>query len=62
MSRYEELGVDVKKKGIESFKQVVNNLYPDAFCVVQRDPDDSDMGLVVHTDSAGSKPIMAYKW
>jgi phosphoribosylformylglycinamidine cyclo-ligase len=60
LSRYEELGVDVKKKGIESFKQVVSNLYPDAFCVVQRDPDDPDMGLVVHTDSAGSKPIMAY--
>ena len=60
MSRYEELGVDVKKKGIESFKQVVDNLYPDAFCVIQRDPAYPDTGLVVHTDSAGSKPIMAY--
>ncbi len=60
MSRYEKLGVDVKKKGIEHFKQVVSNLYPDAFCVVQRDPDYPDTGLVVHTDSAGSKPIMAY--
>jgi phosphoribosylformylglycinamidine cyclo-ligase len=60
LSRYEELGVDVKKKGIESFKKVVDNLYPDAFCVIQRDPDYPDTGLVVHTDSAGSKPIMAY--
>jgi len=60
LSRYEALGVDVKKKGIESFKQVVTNLYPEAFCVVQRDPDYPDTGLVVHTDSAGSKPIMAY--
>jgi phosphoribosylformylglycinamidine cyclo-ligase len=60
LSRYEKLGVDVKKKGIEHFKQVVSNLYPDAFCVVQRDPDYPDTGLVVHTDSAGSKPIMAY--
>lgn len=60
LSRYEELGVDVKKKGIESFKQVIDNLYPDAFCVIQRDPADPDTGLVVHTDSAGSKPIMAY--
>ena len=60
MSRYEELGVDVKKKGIESFKQVVDNLYPDAFCVIQRDPAYPDTGLVVHTDSAGSKPIQAY--
>ena len=60
MSRYEELGVDVKKKGIESFKQVIDNLYPDAFCVIQRDPAYPDTGLVVHTDSAGSKPIQAY--
>ena len=60
MSRYEKLGVDVKKKGIESFKVLVNNLFPDAFCVIQRDPDYPDTGLVVHTDSAGSKPIMAY--
>ena len=60
MSRYEELGVDVKKKGIESFKAVIHNLYPGAFCVIQRDPADPDMGLVTHTDSAGSKPIMAY--
>lgn len=60
MSRYRELGVDVKKKGIDSFKQVVDNLYPDAFCVIQRDPLDPDVGLVVHTDSAGSKPIQAY--
>ena len=60
MSRYEELGVDVKKKGIESFRGVVDNLYPGAFCVVQRDPVDPSTGLVVHTDSAGSKPILAY--
>ena len=60
MSRYEELGVDIKKKGIESFKSVVENLYPDAFCVIQRDPAYPDMGLVTHTDSAGSKPIMSY--
>ena len=60
MSRYEELGVDIKKKGIETFKSVIENLYPDAFCVIQRDPADHDMGLVTHTDSAGSKPIMSY--
>jgi phosphoribosylformylglycinamidine cyclo-ligase len=60
MSRYEELGVDVKKKGIESFRSIVDNLYPNAFCVIQRDPQNPDIGLVLHTDSAGSKPIMAY--
>jgi phosphoribosylformylglycinamidine cyclo-ligase len=60
LSRYEALGVDIKKKGIESFKSVVDNLYPDAFCVIQRDPANHGMGLVTHTDSAGSKPIMSY--
>jgi len=55
-----ELGVDVKKPGVEKFKTVIDNLYPDAFCVVQQDPSDPGMGLVCHTDSAGSKPIQAY--
>lgn len=60
MSRYRELGVDVRKPGIDSFKGAVENLYPGAFCVVQRDPGDPETGIVTHTDSAGSKPIQAY--
>jgi phosphoribosylformylglycinamidine cyclo-ligase len=60
MSRYKALGVDVKKEGIQAFKGVVDNLYPGAFCVITRDPTDPRMGLVSHTDSAGSKPIMSY--
>jgi phosphoribosylformylglycinamidine cyclo-ligase len=60
LSRYAELGVNVKKPGIEKFKEIVDNLYPEAFCVVQRDPSDPETGLVTHTDSAGSKPIQAY--
>jgi phosphoribosylformylglycinamidine cyclo-ligase len=59
-SRYRELGIDVKKPGIERFKGAIENLYPDAFCVVQRDPRDPNWGHVLHTDSAGSKPIQAY--
>jgi phosphoribosylformylglycinamidine cyclo-ligase len=59
-SRYRELGVDVKKPGIERFKGAIENLYPGAFCVVQRDPRDPKWGHVLHTDSAGSKPIQAY--
>jgi len=50
----------VKKKGVEAFRGVVDNLFPGAFCVVQRDPSDPDVGLVSHTDSAGSKPIQSY--
>jgi phosphoribosylformylglycinamidine cyclo-ligase len=60
MSRYRKLGVDVRKPGIDSFKRAVENLYPGAFCVVQRDPGDPETGIVTHTDSAGSKPIQAY--
>jgi len=59
-SRYRELGVDVKKPGIEKFKGTIENLYPGAFCVIQRDPTDASIGMVLHTDSAGSKPIQAY--
>ncbi len=50
----------MRKPGIDRFKEAVENLYPGAFCVVQRDPDDPETGLVTHTDSAGSKPIQAY--
>ncbi|OGD53596.1 hypothetical protein A3K81_06315 [Candidatus Bathyarchaeota archaeon RBG_13_60_20] len=60
MSRYEALGVNVRKPGIERFKGAIENLYPGAFCVVQRDPADPEVGLVTHTDSAGTKPIQAY--
>ncbi len=60
MSRYKELGVDVRKKGIKAFESVVDNLFPRAFCVVTTDPDDPRVGLVAHTDSAGSKPIVSY--
>ena len=59
-SRYRELGVDVSKPGVERFKGSIDDLFPGAFCVVYRDPFDSSMGLVLHTDSAGSKPIQAY--
>lgn len=59
-SRYRDLGVDVRKPGIERFKGAIENLYPGAFCVIQRDPADASMGQVLHTDSAGSKPIQAY--
>jgi len=59
-SKYRELGVDVKKKGVDVFKGAVDDLYPGAFCVITRDPAHPGVGLVTHTDSAGSKPIVAY--
>jgi phosphoribosylformylglycinamidine cyclo-ligase len=60
VSLYKNLGVDVSKKGIESFKMGIDNLAPGSFCVVHQDPGDVLMGMVLHTDSAGSKPIQAY--
>jgi phosphoribosylformylglycinamidine cyclo-ligase len=59
-SRYKELGVDVRKPGVDRFRSGIDDLYPGAFCVVYQDPSDKSMGLVLHTDSAGSKPIQAY--
>ena len=50
----------MKKEGIQAFKDAVDNLYPGAFCVITKDPTNPGMGLVSHTDSAGSKPIMSY--
>lgn len=60
MSRYGELGVDVKKSGVEAFKSSLETLYPDAFCTIQVDPDNPGWGLVGHVDGAGSKPILSY--
>jgi len=60
LSKYRDLGVDVKKTGIENFREGLDNLFPGAFCVVQKDPEDDSTGLILHTDSAGSKPIQAY--
>lgn len=60
MSKYGALGVDIGKQGVEAFEGVVENLFPGAFCVVQRDPEHPRQGLVSHTDGAGSKPIQSY--
>ncbi len=59
-TKYAESGVDVKKRGIESFKRTLNNLFPGAFCVISEDPGLPGYGLVTHSDGAGSKPVQAY--
>lgn len=59
-TKYAESGVDVRKRGIEYFKDILNSLFPDSFCVVSGDPDLPGYGLVTHTDGAGSKPVQAY--
>ncbi len=59
-SKYGALGVDVDKKGIESLRDMTNDLFPGSFCTVVRDPKDPKQGLILHEDGAGSKPIVSY--
>ncbi len=59
-TKYEEVGVDARKEGVEVFKSSIDNLFPRAFCTVSRDPDFDDYGVVLHTDGAGSKPVQNY--
>ncbi|MBC7120664.1 MAG: hypothetical protein H5T33_03675 [Candidatus Methanosuratus sp.] len=59
-SKYSELGIDVDKKGISLIKRVTDDLFPDSFCSVVRDPSDPVCGLILHEDGAGSKPIVSY--
>lgn len=59
-SEYGKTGVDVEKKGIEAFRGEVENMFPDAFCVVTQDPDFPAYGNILHSDGAGSKPVQTY--
>lgn len=59
-SKYESLGVDVDKKGVEALKRVTDDLFPDSFCSVVKDPTNPDWGIVLHVDGAGTKPIVSY--
>lgn len=59
-TKYKEVGVDAQKEGIEVFESTINNLFPQAFCTVSKDPDYEERGMVLHTDGAGSKPVQNY--
>ncbi len=48
------------KKGIESLRDMTNDLFPGSFCTIVRDPQDAKKGLILHEDGAGSKPIVSY--
>lgn len=59
-SKYKELGIDVKKQGIQNFKSIINNLSPNAFCVINKHGDSPTQISTLHTDGAGSKPVQSY--
>jgi len=59
-SEYAKTGVDVHKKGIEVFQEIIKNMFPEAFCVVFPDPDLPGYGLIHHEDTVGSKPLTHY--
>ena len=59
-SRYGSLGVDVEKRGIGRLKALTDDLYPQSFCTVTKHPSRSGVGVLLHADGAGTKPIVAY--
>jgi len=60
MSKYARLGVDAKKKGVEVFQALVDNVYPEAFSTVSQDPEFPEYVECLHTDEVGSKPVQSY--
>jgi len=56
-SQYEQLGVDVKKKGIEKFTAVDKELYPNAFCKMY---ETGNRIVCQHMDGVGSKSVQRY--
>ncbi|MBO3769232.1 MAG: AIR synthase-related protein [Thermoproteota archaeon] len=59
-SKYEELGVDVSKKGVEFLKKITDDMFPEAFCSIVKDPLNPEWGIILHTDGAGTKPVVSY--
>jgi phosphoribosylformylglycinamidine cyclo-ligase len=59
-SRYDDLGVDVHKKGISAFRDSVTGIYKHSFCDIHPDPDFEGYGFVQKPDGAGSKPVQNY--
>jgi len=57
-SIYEKLGVDPHKDSVrEVFEKIVNNDFPNAFCVMARDQKNPGWVKVKHSDGSGSKSI-----
>lgn len=60
---YELRGVSSQKEDVHSaLKSIDKGLYPDAFCKIVPDffAGSSDHCVIVHSDTAGTKPILAY--
>lgn len=49
---------DIHKTGTKVFK--IENLFPYSFVPVQKDPSSREWGRIMHSDGAGSKPILNY--
>lgn len=61
--RYSERGISVHKEVVHKATQRVDKgLYPNSFCRIFPDVVGSDpkMTNIIHTDTAGTKPIIAY--
>jgi len=49
---------DIHKTGTRVFQ--IENLFPYSFVPVQKDPSSKEWGRIMHSDGAGSKPILNY--
>lgn len=59
-SKYAELGVEARKKSLESIKVFLDNMFQNAFCPMVPDPIMTGFAMFLHTDGAGSKPVQGY--
>jgi phosphoribosylaminoimidazole (AIR) synthetase len=58
-SQYAALGVDAVKEIVEaSFKGIIDNEFPHAFCNIYRDPNNSEIACTLKMDGDGSKMVI----
>lgn len=59
-SKYAELGVEARKKSLETIKPYLDNMFQNAFCPMVPDPIVAGYVMFLHTDGAGSKPVQSF--
>lgn len=61
MSKYGDFGVDVRKSGVELFGELISPAAIRGFSPIGiYKLNEREEGIVMHTDGAGSKPIISY--
>lgn len=60
LTKYRELGVEPTKGYLSALKGLADSEFPGAFTAILSHPRDHNLGIVLHVDGAGSKPVLAY--